>query len=142
MTSETELPPGIEPEDVVAADHQETLTDADGLEWLVLVSMQTGDRELVNPDIVDYSKWTHPALGGFIGFLALAGTFFASIMLGVLAIGFPEGTLAILPGYILARIVLYHTPFGDQLFRFMEWNDHKSVIIATRQAGEQRGETL
>jgi len=135
----SDLPPGIEQWAVDKAIDGHRFTDAEGNEWVVLVSHRNGTRELVRDDVVDYGRVDHPVVGGaagLIGLLAslllplypayvLSQAYSPSIAVGILFAG-------VAGAYVFARFVLYYTPIGGQLFRFLEWREHQYLVMSKR----------
>lgn len=128
--------------DMSHADDGDRVTTADGVELVVLVSALTGERKLVHADVVEYGTVDHPAVTGLIGFLNVAAALVvpilvgASVALGDASIGIrlAGGAAGTVGGFVLSNLLLNYTPAGDWLFRFLEWNDHRNLIMA-------RGET-
>lgn len=131
-----ELPAGFH---LPRADHGERIypTDAD-VELVVLESARTGEKHLVHADIVDYRGYIdHPVTTGVVGFLAVLTAFLAPLAAGYLVGTGTENGLLTLGGvtagvvgaWLTANVVLYRTPIGDWLFRFLEWHDHKHLLV-------------
>jgi len=137
-----DLPPGL-PDGFVLerADHLERVDADDGTAYRV-VATNSGNT-LVHADVVEYdSPITHPMTTGAIGFVGVLGALLAPIVGGYHLAASVGGwaTLAgigggVFGGWLCSRVALYHSPFGDWLFRFLEWNTHKHALRA-------RGETV
>ena len=136
-----DLPEGIEQAHVRNATNGTRFHDADGHEWVVLQSARDGSRELVRDDVVDYGRLDHPLVGGLAGFLTIIGALIAPISTayiysqplpaemaaGVLFVG-------IAVAFVATRVVLFYTPIGDQLFRFLEWRENQYLIMSYRES--------
>lgn len=137
-----ELPDELPADFVLSrAKHLERVTADDGTEYIVLVTATDG-RKVVHADIVDYNGMLeHPATTGAIGFAMILSGFLAPIIAGYLAATTFDGMLALggaiaglITGFGLSNVLLYHTVFGDWLYRFLEWNENKYTVMS-------RGET-
>lgn len=120
----------------------EQVTASDGTEFVVLESTLGGHRRVVHADVVDYGTHDHPILTGVIGFFIIGAAFLLPVFGGV-KVGFGDAHVAIrigavaggvVGGFVLSNLLLYHTPIGDWLFRLLEWNDYRSLILAERGA--------
>ena len=146
--TDDDLPDGL-PDDFdlyAAADRERVETD-DGTEYVVLVSRLHGSRHLVRADIVDYEGVIeHPMTGGLVGFAGILTAIIAPLVVGYqVATGLDDpllqfGTIlgVTVGAWVLANLVLYRTPIGHLLFRFMDWNDHKHLIVGSDPKGERR----
>jgi len=119
-------------------DHMDRVETSDG-EYRVLVSARTGERQLVNADIVEYdSALEHPAAGGLAGFLGILAVLVAPVAGGLL-LGemLFTGTVPVvgsifaglLVGIVASNICLEKTTLGDWLWRFLEWYDVKHLVL-------------
>jgi hypothetical protein len=130
---------GITDHEYAAASNGDRLTDADGYEWLVLVAAD-GERSLVRPDVVEYGTADHPLLTGAAAFSATLGALIAPVLAvfwssSTYALSTPVTIVAALGAVVasaaLARGLLYYTPVGDQLMRFLDWQDNLGTIKAS-----------
>lgn len=127
--------------DLDAAEHMTRVEAADGTEFCVLVDALTGQHHLVHADVVEYDGvLDHPMTTGAIGFVWVLGALLAPAAASAylaLAVSGPwwAGAAVLaggIAGWLLARVALYRTFLGDWLFRFLEWNDHRNIIVAGR----------
>lgn len=118
----------------------ETVTASDGTEFVVLESTLGGHRRVVHADVVDYGTRDHPIITGVIGLFIIGSAFalpvFAGFKLALTnvhpALGLGAAAVGVVGGFALSNVLLYRTMIGDWLFRFLEWNDHRSLIMADR----------
>ena len=135
----SDLPPGIEQWAVDKASDGHRFTDDEGKEWVVLVSERNGTRELVRDDVVEYGRFDHPVVGGAAGLVGLL----ASLLLPLypayvlsqsyspsIGVGIVFG--GVVGAYLLAQFMLFYTPIGAQLFRFLEWREHQYLVMSKR----------
>jgi len=131
--------PGITHREFAAADNGDRLEDSDGYEWVCLVAAD-GERALVPPDVVTYGTVDHPLLTGAAAFSATLGALLAPI-LGVVWLKsvyalstsrtIVAAIFAVVGAFALARGLLYYTPVGDELMRFLDWQNHLGTIKAS-----------
>lgn len=125
------------------AGHMERIEAHDGTSFYVLESARTGERQLVHADVVEYdSPLEHPVTTGVIGLLTVGSGFVAPLIAGY-EVASSAGSAAVTVGAVLAAVLgawyvanllLFRTPPGDWLFRFLEWNENRAILMA-------RGET-
>lgn len=137
MSATDDLPDGLPRGfDLSLADRGERVETTDGTTYVVLGSPGV-NRQLVHADVVDYGTIDHPMLMGFAGMLVLATAFLGPVLA---AFAFVAPTVgmgasiavtagAILGGWVLSNVLLYRTPVGTQVFRFLEWNDVKHLVL-------------
>jgi hypothetical protein len=132
-----------------SADRGAHVTDSEGRRWVVLESRLHDERRLVRADLVEYETLDHPAVMGAAGmgvilaaFLApIAGAYGVSASLALPTIwGVTAATAGVLGGWALSNVLLARTVVGDEVYRFLEWNDYRGAIIAQRQATQNGGE--
>ena len=133
---------GLTPRDLADADHMDRIDGEDGWRYYVIESALTGEKDLVHADCVEYDRLDHPALTGLIGFLTVLFSFLAPPFLvvvygqlffdstGGLAL---TGLTAVIVAWACANYALNHTAIGDQVYRFLEWNEHKTLIMHGRK---------
>lgn len=137
------LPDGF---DLYRADRGDRVETVDGDTYVVLESRLDADRTLVTEDVVEYGTLDHPFLTGLAGFVTLLASFIMPLWAGFQVLGPVESlpvtlggmTLVIMGAWVLSNVVLYRTAFGDQVFRFLEWQNHNTAIIALRRAEQTR----
>jgi len=127
------LPDGFELDRATEGDR---VTDEHGTTWVVLVSKTDGRRELVHEDVVQYEQLDHPFVTGLAGFGALVATFVATIAAAWLYLATYGTVVNIAIGLgsfgaatLLARGLLTYTPVGTEVYRFMEWFEHRELIV-------------
>jgi len=125
------------------ADAGDRLTGDDGTDLVVLESARDGTRRIVHADVLDHSRGELLATG-LAGFLTLVVSLMVPLA-AALWIGLTNGTAVITVGVVgvgvvvafyAANLVLYRTPVHDWVFRFLEWNDNRTLVEAHRQRGE------
>lgn len=132
----SELPDGITEADRNAASEGDRFTDEHGTTWVTLVSKRDGSKKLVHEDVVQYEQLDHPFVTGLAGFGTLLATFVATIAAAwlYLATYGPLVNAAIGLGSLgaatlLARGLLAFTPVGTEVYRFLEWYEHRELIV-------------
>lgn len=121
-------------------DPGEQVTASDGTEFVVLESTLGGHRRVVHADVVDYGTHDHPILTGVIGLFIIGSAFalpvFAGFKLALsdvhVALRLAAAAVGVVGGFALSNLLLYRTLIGGWLFRFLEWNDYRSLIMAER----------
>lgn len=145
--ADDDLPPGLPDDfDLHRADRGARVETVEGDTYVVLESRLDGNRTLVAEDVVEYGTLDHPFLTGLAGFVTLLASFVMPLWAGFQVLGPVQSlpvtlggmTLVIIGAWVLSNIVLYRTAFGDQVFRFLEWQDHNNAIIALRRAEQTR----
>jgi hypothetical protein len=123
------------------ARHMDRVEAADGTPFRVLVSPGGTRRALVHEDVAVYDGYyDHPVTTGVIGFLLVGGVFAgllgatyeltATVPSAPATVGVALGGIA--GAWVLANLLLYRTLVGDWLFRFLEWNDHRELLLVDR----------
>ena len=135
-----EFPDAFDPH---AAEHLQRVESRDGTPFVVLAPLGS-EPAVVHADVVEYDTADHPVLTGLLGLLLVGSVFLLppmaiySLVLptsnAAVGVGLLAATIAI--GWLLARLLLYRTVFGDWLWRFLEWNEHRSTIMAARKTHE------
>ena len=121
------------------ADHMERVEADCGVTLCVLESSLTGERQLVHADVVEFDGYIdHPMTTGAVGFLSVLAAFLAPLAAAahvasttsspMVAIG--GALVGVIGAWGLANVVLYQTVMGDWLWRFLEWHDHKHIIMS------------
>ena len=136
------LPDRVDARQLAEADHMDRVEGDDGRGYYVIRSVGTGEKDLVHADVVEYGWLDHPVGLGLIGFvivaLSLLGPMYAGYQFAVGATGTLLGILSlgagVVAGWAFANVMLMYSPFGDWLFRFLEWNEHKYKIMHGRPA--------
>jgi hypothetical protein len=126
--------------DIDAATSGDRVESADGTTWVV-IHPAGESKTLVHADIVEFGTIDHPLLAGLGGMAWLIFAFLAppvgvyyAAMGASPTVTIGAAILAVGLGYAAANVVLYRTPVGTQVFRFLEYNEYKSTIEAMRQA--------
>ena len=125
------------------ADAGDRLTGDDGTELVVLESARDGTRRVVHADLFRFSR-TEIVAAGAAGLFALFAALFVPIG-GALWIGYTSPSLpvtivaavgGVVVAFYVANIVLYRTIVHDWVFRFLEWNAHRTLVETFRTRGE------
>ena len=125
-----------------ASDGDVIVTD-DGPDLIVLESTLDGSQTVLHADAVQYdSPREHPFVWGLVGFGVLVTSLFGPLAAGITLALEATTLLVTLAGalggvvacFLVAQFVLYETAVRDWLFRFLEWNDHKTLIESKRTA--------
>lgn len=126
------------------ADHMDRVEAADGTPFRALVSPAGGTRELVHEDVAVYNGvYDHPVTTGIIGLLIVGGIFIG--LLGAtyeLAVATTTAAsplaatgvalVGVVASWYVSNLLLFRTLAGDWLFRFLDWNQHKELILVER----------
>lgn len=145
--ADSALPDGYEFDraSVSHCDDLDRIESADGTPFRVLVSARDGERVVVHEDVVAYQgDYDHPMVTGLIGFLLVGGSLAALLGLTYELTALVSGPLVtagvaaggVVASWYASNILLYRTIAGGWLFRFLEWNEHKSLIVARRERGD------
>jgi hypothetical protein len=141
-----DLPDDFDPR---AADRGAHVTDQEGREWVVLESRLHDERKLVRADLVEYETLDHPAAMGAAGMGVILAAFLVPVVGSYALMASMElptlwnvvGTVgAAFGAWAFSNVLLARTVVGDEVYRFLEWNDHRGAIIAQRQATTTGGE--
>jgi len=149
MAEQVDLPPGFavetDPDDprtqelreeLARAEQGEHIVDADNQKWVVLIDHSDKSRRLVHEDVTVYDEADHPAITGAAAFFTMILAMFTPLV-AVVYSGFTPPSAAwaligyggaIAGGFLIGRVLLNRTPVGTQLFRFLEWWEHKELI--------------
>lgn len=132
--SDPDLPDGF---DINTAERWDRVEAADGTVWVVLKSDTLDRQTLVREDVVEYGYLTHPAVTGLAGLVAvvvgLVGPLFTAYQIAAGLDSTAAGIGVLLVGgaaaWVLANVLYYRTEIGLQLDRFLEWYEHRRLIV-------------
>lgn len=125
------------------AEGGDRVTADDGTELVVLERARDGTKRIVHADLFEFSRLEIVAAGA-AGLTALFAALFVPIGAG-LWLAYTTPALAVTVGatlggvvvaFVVANAVLYRTLVHDWVFRFLEWNDHRSLVERFRERGE------
>jgi hypothetical protein len=124
------------------AAHMDRVEAADGTPFRALVSPAGGTRALVHEDVAVYDGvYDHPVTTGLIGLL-LVGGIFAGLLGATYALAASVGSAlatvgvglgGVVGSWVASNLLLYRTLAGEWLFRFLDWNEHKELILIERR---------
>ena len=122
------------------ADHMDRLEGSDGRPYYVIEYVRRGEKDLVHADVVEYGRLDHPIGLGLLGFVIVALSLLGPMYVGYQFAAGATGSLlsalslgvGVVAGWALGTVALHYSPFGDWLYRFLEWNEHKTKIMHGR----------